>query len=263
MYECFLVVALVMFSCTVSRQGNSYVDFIGGKKAEAKQFSSTVIIYFRGGSCGSAKVGKGVLLTAAHCVIGNIASGDVIDVQLRTGKVEPVARYIKIIKTAIHPTYKAAIDSGSSLGEASNQAPDIGLLWVEDPLAEIPSAEIDFAPVTVGTEVIVSGSGCAQDDITPATTFAPKTLKYIQHTVEGIEASYFTFPRFDSDGVEGRVCPGDSGTPVYLNSVTRLKIVGINSFRHPTHQVWSAATRIDELATGNPERWVLEQLASN
>lgn len=265
----------LLFGCrTLSTQSD--VKLIGGAEADVGQFPATVQYEM----CTGAKIGAHHFLTAAHCVIDKQAG--VLRPTLRKGarltfrsgvRVDAATPLTVTVKTtSIHPLYAARVAelAGTLDADQSHRdVPDVALIEVVEDTAAIPTATIAPQTLRRGTAVIVGGYGCEVQpggeqsnspgfggDELPGAALTDSTnsglpgarLKWARVAIDSLDAGYYSFrDRMTPLGdLSLKLCPGDSGGPVYLATNTgtpHSTIVAVNSFGDLTQ---SNVTRIDQ-----------------
>lgn len=263
----FILYVTAVTACKTVSQAKSNVKFIGGDKAVEGQFPATIMLGRI--SCGAVKVGPKHFLTAGHCVsdrLNRFSDGQQfpIDYGFKSSVMQHLTLTLR--KVTVHPLYADFIDKNGAKA-VPKSVPDFAVIEMHEDTEDIPKAEIEFRPMTTSDRVIISGYGCESDHLNKGPDdegIEYMRLKYATFDIEKIEESYLQLGRYDIHGKQARVCPGDSGTPVYSKIDGALKVVGVNSFRAiPGREgvgddkaVWSALARLDGSATGDPEAWL-------
>lgn len=248
------LLGLVLVACAPasSSSAGSEADFIGGKEA-GRRFPASAMLSLGLGDCGGAKIGERRFLTAAHCVTQTfLAPGRSIRIDYGV----PRRQVFTKLKAEVHSNFVDGVtaDTASEMSDASGL--DVAVLDVADDTPGLAIATIDRTPQVAGDTVVISGYGCEGDRFTDGGTGVGE-LHFGKVRLESLEKYHYYLPRFDVDGVEARVCPGDSGTPVYKDTgETFTTIVGINSFRS-VPKIWGAAARLDRNVPKDAEDWLL------
>lgn len=256
--------AVIVLGCSSAADpGRSDDDLIGGRAAGVRFPAAVRLILPIGARCGAAKIGARRFLTASHCITqGGVAVGRTLAI---IGGV-PEGRTLAKVTRELHSAFNANAETqppARTGPELSSQVRlDAAIFEVDTDTPAVAVARLDRTPLRAGDKVIVSGAGCNSDphirEQTP-TDLVPDALRYTEVSIASVEKYHYFLPREDVDGNEGRVCQGDSGTPLYKAdaSGTYTTIVGINSFRAPRLDppVWGAATRIDRHVPDDAEGW--------
>jgi len=231
---------------------------IGGEVA-GDRFPATVRLALPGGNCGAAKLGPRRFLTASHCITHtDVAEGGTLRLVGGVPSVEILARVTRLLASPFD-----AAPPGPTAAELSGQAGlDAAIVEIDVDTPTVATATLDREPLEAGEKVIVSGAGCEVDPHSEDRSGGggERTLKFAVVRIASVEKYHTYLPRHDLDGVESRVCQGDSGTPLYRmgRSGKPTTVVGINSFRAPSIDLWGAATRLDRNIPEDAERWLTE-----
>lgn len=268
----FLIIMTIVMSglsstCKVRNSDNkSNVKLIGGESAAMGLFPATVHIYMvgqegNGGHCGAGKIDQRKFLTAAHCFKA-IDVGKNSPITLFIGNQYEKAETIDAIITSTS-IFNINLESVTSAGFGL----DLAVFQINVDTPQIAIAQLSNSPIKSGDTVILSGYGCTSDDITPSDRGNLKDLFFGRVKVKSIEAAHLFLDRYDVEGRETRLCPGDSGTPVYLADSAQgpyMKIVGVNSFRKvievPDNEeiIWGAVARMDSNLSASRWKWLTE-----
>jgi hypothetical protein len=260
----FAWLGFVLFGCAAGEPARSDGDFIGGEVA-GNRFPATVrLVLPLGAQCGAAKLGPRRFLTASHCITqGLVAEGRSMAIVGGAAQRRVDTRVVRVVSSP----FDAAPTGATTPAELSAKSGlDAAILEVDADTPDVGIARFDRNPLAAGDEGIVSGSGCDSDALSaPAPAGAtPNTFRFAFVRIESAEKYHYYLPRSDINGRESRVCPGDSGTPVYKSdgSARPATIVGINSFRaiRAAPPIWGAVARIDTEAPDDARRWLNENV---
>jgi hypothetical protein len=252
---------MIVVGCAAGEPGRSDSDFIGGEAA-GNRFPATVrLVLPLGAQCGAAKLGPRRFLTASHCVTqGNVAVGRSMAIVGGPARTRVDTKVVRVVSSPFDAA-PAGVTTTAELSVKSGL--DAAILEVDADTPDVGVARFDRRPLAVGEEVIVSGSGCDSDALStaPPDDGPAKDFKFAIVRIDSVEKYHYYLPRNDINGRESRVCPGDSGTPVY-KSGSPTTIVGINSFRaiRATPPVWGAIARVDESAPEDALRWLSDNV---
>lgn len=221
---------------------NSFGFLIGGKKAAANQYKSSVFI---NDSCSASKISSKFFLTAAHCVYDyshGLIRENYLPLEDFTVKTHyGVSKVLTVKKTHIHYTFVDVVEEKLRQNQTGDTAPfaafDIAIIEVNENSSEIPAAKIDFNYIKPDTVITIGGYGCVDQKWSKVTEVLYKIMT--TKTVPESTLSFDSYSRnlsqaynhniyskgFKMDSKSASLCPGDSGGPAYVNN----KIVGINS----------------------------------
>ncbi|MGY2400020.1 trypsin-like serine protease [Pseudomonas sp. SDO5271_S396] len=198
------------------------IQVFNGSPAKSGDWRSIAIS--EGGTCTATFVGKGVLLTAAHCVVldnNRFASPIRIGPFTYRCSVDPAYLDTKQMPSVRHPA-----DYALCLAEPyAGKVPDTFLHVVWDTL--------DLRAVAENDVLLVAGYGCVSWVFNPSTgtiseTEPDKTLAVGDFKVKGLQADTFSS---ESDGkTRSALCAGDSGGPAF-SGVNAMKPGGARTIR--------------------------------
>jgi hypothetical protein len=147
---------------------------------------------------------------------------------------------VTVDEIVIHPSYDTTEDVSS--------VSDVAILNIREKTPFVKIAKLDTTPLARGQKVVISGYGCIWDGRGSPPPPERLGLKYARTSINRLDDYYFTTPRNDHSGKEGRICQGDSGTPVYIDQGSPwTTIIGVTSFRRLKREpiIWSAFARLD------------------
>lgn len=204
-----LIIALFQLSC---------LALIGGVQGSPNDYPSQVKI---ADICSGTLVKERFLITAAHCFYTSKAKkerrlsvGKRIKVKAHhTGK----TRRVRIKRVHLHPTYIAAIKNYKDVNQATRYAKDIAVAEITA-IKGLPSAEINFKELPVGTELVMTGSGCTKKKKKGPFKFGSVTISQLKFETKNN-------PVFISESPTVLSCKGDSGGAVFES----LDIVAITT----------------------------------
>lgn len=259
-----ILLSLVSLVTCKERSSRSSEKMIGGFEASKGQIAGVVHI---GKTCTAAKIADRLYLTAAHCVYGGLIKGK--NVSLVWGlNVESDERLdVNIVKAEVHPDYLhkwnlSLIDNIDVLQDTTH---DVAILELGEETPAVQIAKVNPIKLNVNDGVILTGYGKEWDPLVgpaPATEDVKK-LKYFPSKIGVVNENYVTVLRNDDEGNEGRLASGDSGGPLYLaqkNDGLWNQIVGVNSYKLPSQNIFSAVVRLDK---PNVIEWINSWLAGN
>lgn len=190
-------------------------------------------------SCTITKVGPKQFITAAHCVGKSLST-----LRLSFGSVRATVR---VTTMHVHESWKKDCFkmrcSGKEVG-GPNMTPgrsDVAFINVNKETPNIPIIEINYNPLSVGTEVAMVGGGCTKG-IKPG---GPGKMRYaitnlvsfksLMHEkslykkiAETTGRSNWITPGYLVSNKNASLCPGDSGGPLLSKNAKGIwEIVGI------------------------------------
>jgi hypothetical protein len=250
-----LALALVASGCAGEAEAAMADEDLIGGNAAGSRFPATVKLTLPlGAKCGAGKLGARRFLTASHCIThGDVEVGREITISGGAPERQTRANVTRVLFSPFD-----AAPPGPTAPELSAQAGlDAAIIEIDADTPGVTLARLDRTPLAAGDKVVVSGAGCDSDALSPGGP-GRRELKFAVVKIESVEKYHYYLPRTDIDGQESRVCQGDSGTPLYkLDASGKYStIVGINSFRAPTINLWGAATRLDTNIPRDAERWL-------
>ena len=190
--------------------------------------------------CGGVAIGPSAVLTAAHCI--EDTKGDPIGVAPRAGEAPLAATRVDV-----HPRRRA---------EANPQAFDLAVVHVSA-AARLPSAPIEsVADGSLPRTVTFDGSGDAERELWTrrARLVVPRQC-FVQAAGTYDTASMLCVGGEQDGDLTLRVCPGDSGGPVWTGEGSSRRVVGVISFgRGCDGEQVAVAARV-----GLTDHWVEDQ----
>ncbi len=238
--------------------------FVGGEIRSHKDYPSTVGVYLdMTAGFTMVKIGPRAFLTAAHTSDSapqrvdetgrarqseewylawgrGTRVGNGFEIFVGTTKDDFVFQTLKVEASFAHPSFAQHIRRSkeyNAIGEAEIAYDgtwiDAVVYVVDRDTPDIPIANIDATDLRPGDEITVGGYGC-QDEFKEAAFTLYQSLKYTDDVVTNI-----TDVDFSKRNQRSRLCPGDSGGPVYRvvrdskgNIIKpHTEVVGINSNR--------------------------------
>ena len=235
-----------LVSCSAQKLPSSHTQLVGGHLATAEMFPAT--IYIPSVYCGAAKIGAHLFLTAAHCIEDHRdLFGEGTSLSIQFGVTRQQSNHLTVTRAETHPSYQTDADMTT--------VTDLGLIWVKEDTSSIQIAHVASTALQVGAPVLLSGYGCVWDEFAGGIPKPePVGLKSVRQEITKVSSLYFETALKNNSGELGRICPGDSGTPVYQDDgqAPFLTIVGVNSFRQPP-AIWSA---LSSLVSPQAKSWL-------
>ena len=213
---------------------------IGGKLDLSDGAGVLQILMTEDRACTATKIGKSLLITAAHCFDD---SASLVGFSVKSINKDFDFTSLTIEKVIIHPSYKALTNTDY---EESIKVLDIAIVRVKES-AEfdlLPARQFDFSQITPDTRLSFYGYGCdksvndlenyfPQRKVSETVSLKIETLKSKHGIMTPLyrELSALMYrnsiitpgQRYDSE--QASVCYGDSGGPIFKGD----KIVGINT----------------------------------
>lgn len=200
-------------------------DIIGGSRVlatDADSKSTAMIIATEkstGNSfvCTATPITSRTLITAAHCLDRAAKVTAVFYADLTCASGFRFSRdTVRAVDFKYHPDYNPnTMNSGN---------PDIGLVHLASDIKPgYPIYEINHAPETLNSELLLYGYGITGSNNSDSTVLRKVTLARAEY---GFELSSIVI---ENNGVRG-ICLGDSGGPGLVRAGDKLQIASVNSF---------------------------------
>lgn len=217
-----LAIALALSACSVERPsvGSLVVSqhIIGGVPSEPSEFLATGMVTSRARLvCTATLIAPDVALTAAHCLIPPVFGN--LSFTLDTDGSNGTDEMIPIRFTHQHPDFDERVDPFIDLAARN----DVGVIILERPVLDVPVEQIDDpsfdTAIDPGGLLPMVGYGLPQWS---STGFGLKR----DATVMVDRADLFEFATVPADP---QPCLGDSGAPLFVESPSGRRIVGLVS----------------------------------
>jgi hypothetical protein len=213
-----LTIAILAGACSVQATATVSGAIIGGAPSEPSEFPATGMLVVKDGlMCTATLIAPDVALTAAHCLepprFGGF--GFTLDTDESDGTVDviPVAIYHR------HPAFDDSVDKFLDLGSRN----DIGLIILSRPILDVVPEQIDRSGsgvvVDAGSELALCGYGRVQWDLT-----RPAIKRDAEVAVDRAQDHEFA-----TTAVDPQPCSGDSGAPLFADTPSGRRIVGVVS----------------------------------
>lgn len=154
---------------------------------------------FAAGACSGTIIAPRSVLTAAHCLDGEVAT---VTVWLGSGDLIPVSSFIP------HPQYTGSAAS-----------PDVGIVRVDQDLGRAPMPLLLSRDARVGEEAIIAGWGRDQNNVTAMHRAGVTTISAVGPLTLQTQFS----------ATSSSICSGDSGGPILLSQGGAWAIAGVSS----------------------------------
>jgi secreted trypsin-like serine protease len=216
-----LAIALLFAACsvdTVEPLARSSQSIVGGDPSEPSEFMGTGMIVSRGRLvCTATLIARDVGLTAAHCLkapeFGTL--GFTLDPDASDG----TENVLPIQFTHMHPDFDGRVDPYVDLSVRN----DIGVFILKTPLENAPYESIDEVgsdtTLDVGNTLSMCGYGW------PSYTSGSFGLKRDADVLVDRTDDY----EFSTAPANPQPCNGDSGAPLFLDTPSGRRIVGVVS----------------------------------
>ena len=231
----FKLIALLFYVIPLSSEA-----IVGGKLDTTNGNGVIQIKVSDGGACTATKIGKRLLITAAHCFDDSVSLTGFSDKTTNQGK-EYKALTSEMVH--IHPSYQAL---SKTTYEDTINVIDMAIVRVQenDEFDQIPIRQLDFSLVFPLTRLVFYGYGCDKsvNDIkgyvpkrkiaeTESLNIASLQSKHgimtplYRDLSSVIYQNSIVTPGSQYNPTQASVCLGDSGGPIFKNG----NLVGINT----------------------------------
>ena len=191
-----------------------------GEKTYEEPYSSQVRFASK---CSATHLGKGVFLSAGHCFVTEKGK---IQTSVRAGKKVRIQTFInkkkskryRVESVHIHPVYLDQAQLLRDRAEAAIKSQDLAIFILEE-TPDIPAARLVFELPAIGQNVMLSGSGCDENETSGNLKIGPS------HIVKNKGVTVDKKRYLVADGHNVMLCPGDSGGGLYQND----EVIAVNS----------------------------------
>ena len=217
-----LTLAMFASACSVDATATRSSAIVGGAPSEPSAFPATGMLVVQSGPqsglmCTATLIAPDVALTAAHCLkpprFGGFGFTLDPDASDGTAEVVPVLLYHQ------HPAFDDSVDKFLDLGARN----DIGIIILSRPILDVMPEQIDRSAsgpvVDPGSQLALCGYGRVQWDLT-----APAIKRDAHVVVDRAQDR-----EFSTTAVDPQPCNGDSGGPLFADTPTGRRIVGVVS----------------------------------
>lgn len=213
-----LALAILACACAVDRTATASQAIIGGETSDPSAFPATgMLVVGNEMTCTATLIAPDVALTAGHC-LETPMFGD-FGFTLDTDASDGIADVIPARAYHQHPDFNDSVDEFVDLSTRN----DIGLIILEQPVENVAPEAID-APglMTVfdsGTQLAMCGYGRL---VWHSSSFA---LKRDAEVIVDRTGDH----EFATTAVDPQPCNGDSGAPLFADTPSGRRIVGVVS----------------------------------
>lgn len=212
-----LAVALVASACSIDDTATASHAIIGGSASEPSEFPATGMLVNRGQLlCTATLIAPDVALTAGHClhapVFGTLGFTLDTDTSDGTSDVIPITIYHP------HPDFDDGVVDFVDLAVRN----DIGILILQEPVQGVVPEQIDTlsfeTAIDTGNLLAMCGYGRV---FWTGSVALKRDADVVVDRTEPFE--------FSTTAVDPQPCTGDSGAPLFVNSPSGRRIVGVVS----------------------------------
>jgi hypothetical protein len=213
-----LTIAILASACTVDATATVSHSIVGGAPSEPSEFPATGMLVVQDSLvCTATLIAPDVALTAAHCLrpprFGGFGFTLDTDDSDGTAGVIPVSIYHQ------HPEFDDSVDKFVGLGKRN----DIGIIILSRPILDVVPEQIDVPAsgpvVDTGSQLALCGYGRVQWDLTTPTV--KRDAEVVVDRAQDRE--------FSTTAVDPQPCNGDSGGPLFADTPSGRRIVGVVS----------------------------------
>jgi secreted trypsin-like serine protease len=188
---------------------------------------------------------SGILLTAAHCVVGNDGM-DHVTLPVQVAEASSVlvlpgpdwetnsqqSQTFGVVQVAVHPCYDGSVNSPYDVALVRY----VGALPSTAVIPAITPAEDKLA---VGTALTVVGFG-------KTTTNDMNSQRFeVARSIDSITSGQFVYTQTDNKGA----CEGDSGGPTIVQTSDGARVAGITSFGDPNCNQEGTSVRVSSVSS--------------
>lgn len=212
-----LAIALVTSACSVDTTATASHAIIGGITSEPSEFTATGMLVNKGQLlCTATLIAPDVALTAAHCL--QAPAFGTLGFTLDTDASDGASDVIPVTIYHSHPDFDDGVDEFVDLAVRN----DIGILVLAEPVQDVVPEQIDVpsfeTAIDTGNQLAMCGYGRI------AWTGSVTLKRDAEVVVDRIEPF-----EFSTTAVDPQPCSGDSGAPLFVDSPSGRRIVGVVS----------------------------------